>query len=213
MTFEASSPSTGTFVVFEGGEGSGKTTQIARLAAFMRAKNLTVVTTREPGGTVVGQSIRALLLDPATGELSPRTEALLYAADRAEHVAAVIAPALSSGDVVLSDRYVDSSLAYQGAGRELKLDDVALLSQWATDSLVPDLTVVLDIDPRVGMSRFEGADRLEALSLDFHDRVRQGFLDLAAHAPSRYLVVDGTQSPDVVESLIQARVIELLDQA
>lgn len=151
MTTAASSPTTGIFVVFEGGEGSGKTTQIARLAAFMRARNLTVVTTREPGGTVVGQSIRALLLDPATGELSPRTEALLYAADRAEHVAAVITPALSNGDLVLSDRYIDSSLAYQGAGRELKLDDVALLSQWATGSLVPDLTVVLDIDPRVGM--------------------------------------------------------------
>ena len=206
----SSLPPTGAFIVFEGGEGSGKSTQIARLAHFLSAHEFTVVTTREPGGTAVGQLIRNLLLDPATGDLSPRTEALLYAADRAEHVHAVITPALSAGSVVLSDRYVDSSLAYQGAGRQLKVDDVALLSSWATQSLVPDLTIVLDIDPRIGLSRFEGADRLEALSLGFHDRVRQGFLDLAGREPSRYLVVDATQSADAIEADISTRVLNVL---
>jgi len=206
----SSLPPTGAFIVFEGGEGSGKSTQIARLAHFLSAQEFTVVTTREPGGTAVGQLIRNVLLDPATGDLSPRTEALLYAADRAEHVHAVITPALSAGSVVLSDRYVDSSLAYQGAGRQLKVDDVALLSSWATQSLVPDLTIVLDIDPRIGLSRFEGADRLEALSLGFHDRVRQGFLDLAGREPSRYLVVDATQSADAIEADISTRVLHVL---
>jgi len=194
------------FIVFEGGEGAGKTTQIARLAALLRSGGRTVVTTREPGGTSVGQSIRALLLDPDTGDLAPRTEALLYAADRAEHVAGVIAPALASGAVVISDRYVDSSLAYQGAGRALPLDDVALISGWATNDLVPTLTVVLDIDPRQGLARFDGADRLEAESLAFHDRVRQGFLDLASKAPSRYLVIDANLPPDAIEALVVGRV-------
>jgi len=201
---------TAPFVVFEGGEGAGKTTQIARLSAALTASGHAVITTREPGGSGVGQAIRALLLDPQTGSLAPRTEALLYAADRAEHVASVIRPALELGTVVISDRYIDSSLAYQGAGRSLPLDDVALISRWASEGLVPDLTIVLDVDPRVGLSRFAGADRLEAESLDFHDRVRQGFLDLAATDSSRYLVVDAAQPPDAIESLVVKRVREVL---
>jgi dTMP kinase len=198
------------FLVFEGGEGAGKTTQIARLTAALVAQGLDVLTTREPGGTAVGQAIRSLLLDPATGDLAPATEALLYAADRAEHVAAVIRPALEDGTLVISDRYVDSSLAYQGAGRSLRLDDVDLISRWATGALVPTLTIVLDIDPRVGLSRFEGADRLESQSLAFHDRVRRGFLDLAATAPSRYLVVDASGAPDDIETQVFARVLPLV---
>jgi dTMP kinase len=202
--------SSASFVVFEGGEGAGKTTQIARLAAALTATGHEVITTREPGGSPVGRAIRELLLDPQTGALAPRTEALLYAADRAEHVASVIRPALDRGAVVISDRYIDSSLAYQGAGRALPLDDVSLISRWASQNLVPALTVVLDIDPRVGLSRFSGADRLEAESLDFHDRVRQGFLDLAAMESSRYLVVDASLAPDAIETIVGDRVREVI---
>jgi dTMP kinase len=210
---DASAAASGVFVVFEGGEGAGKTTQIARVAASLRQRGREVVTTREPGGTEVGARIRALLLDVETGDLDPRTEALLYAADRAEHVAAVVRPALDRGAVVVSDRYVDSSLAYQGAGRRLHLDDVALLSRWATGDLVPHLTVVLDVDPRVGLARFDGADRLESQALDFHDRVRQGFLDLAAREPDRYCVVDASLEPDVVERIVRERLAPMLEPA
>ena len=204
-------PQSGVFVAFEGGEGAGKTTQIARLAARLRAAGRAVVTTREPGGTAAGVAIRALLLDPASDGLSARAEALLYAADRAEHVQAVVRPALERGEVVVSDRFVDSSLAYQGAGRTLDLDDVALLSRWATGDLVPDLTVVLDVDPAVGLARLDGADRLEAESLDFHRRVRAGFLSLAAREPSRYLVIDATAPADEIEREVVDRVHAVLE--
>ena len=199
----------GLFVVLEGGEGAGKSTQATLLASRLEALGREVVVTREPGATPVGARIRALLLDPATS-LSPRAEAMLYAADRAQHVATVIRPALARGAVVISDRFVDSSLAYQGAGRELPLREVAQLSQWATEGLRPDLTVVLDIDPAVGLVRATGdPDRIEQESLSFHRAVRQGFLDLAAADPDRYLVVSAALAPEQVHALIAAAVVPL----
>lgn len=180
----------GLFVAFEGGEGTGKSTQARLLAGHLERAGLDVVVTREPGGTPVGVAVRALVLDPATGALAPRAEALLYAADRAHHVATVVRPALARGTTVITDRYLDSSLAYQGAGRTLDRDEVEWVSRWATEGLIPDLTVVLDVDPEVGLVRAGLPDRLEAEPLDFHRRVRQGFLDLAARAPDRYVVLD-----------------------
>ncbi len=203
----------GVFVVLEGGEGAGKSTQIAQLAEVVRSRGFEVVVTREPGATDVGARIRALLLDPATS-LSARAEALLYAADRAQHVATVVRPALERGAVVLSDRYVDSSLAYQGAGRELDVDEVARLSRWATGALVPDVTLLLDLDPAVGLARATGSpDRIEQESLAFHRAVRQGFLSLAAAAPHRYLVVSAEQPPEIVHAALVDRVLPLLPEA
>jgi dTMP kinase len=201
----------GVFVVFEGGEGAGKSTQVKRLAAALEDKGHEVVVTREPGATPVGAQIRALLLDPTTS-LSARAEALLYAADRAQHVAIVIRPALERGAVVISDRYVDSSLAYQGAGRELDTDEVAELSRWATGGLRPDVTVLLDIDPAVGLARATGSpDRIEQESLAFHRAVRQGFLDLAAAEPARYLVVNAAAlTADAVFAAVSTRVLPLV---
>jgi len=188
----------GFFVAFEGGEGAGKSTQVRLLAEALGAQGLDVVTTREPGGTPSGAAIRAIVLDPATGQLTPRAEALLYAADRAHHVATVIRPALARGAVVISDRYVDSSLAYQGAGRTLDQAEVAQLSVWATEGLVPDFTVLLDLDPEVGLARAGDPDRLEAEPVDFHRRVRAGFLNLARAEPRRYVVIDAGRAADVV---------------
>jgi len=199
----------GLFVVFEGGEGAGKSTQVKRLAAVLAEQGHDVVVTREPGATVAGAEIRAVLLDPVTS-LSPRAEALLYAADRAEHVATVVRPALERGAIVISDRYVDSSLAYQGAGRALAFDEVAELSRWATEGLRPDVTLLLDIDPAMGLGRATGSpDRIEQESLEFHRAVRQGFLDLAAADPGRYLVVDASLTPDGVYSAIVSRVLPM----
>jgi len=202
----------GLFIAFEGGEGAGKSTQIQHLAQWLQGQGHRVVTTREPGGTLIGSAIRSLLLDPATGEMDPRTEALLYAADRAEHVASVIRPALSSGATVISDRFVDSSLAYQGAGRILDRDEVEQLSRWASKELTPDLTVILDIDPRLGLARLSGADRLESLAVDFHDRVRQGFVDLAQRAPHRYAVIDASLPEVEVRAAVVAAVDAMLQQ-
>lgn len=202
----------GLFVVFEGGEGAGKTTQIQRLAESLTARGYDVVVTREPGATETGKKVRALLLDPATS-LSARAEALLYAADRADHVATVVRPALARGAVVLSDRYVDSSLAYQGAGRELDPEEVADLSRWATEGLVPGLTVLLDVDPAVGLARATGEpDRLEQESLEFHRAVRQGFLDLATAEPFRYLVLAAEAPADEVHDAVLARLEPLLPE-
>lgn len=206
----------GLFVVFEGGEGAGKTTQARRLGQALRAQGYQVVVTHEPGGTEFGSRIRAMLLDQPEGAAppSPRAEALLYAADRAHHVATVIRPALTNGAVVISDRYVDSSLAYQGAGRSLPADEIGWLSAWATGRLRPDLVVLLDLPPDVGLararSRGNGADRLEEESLAFHDRVRHAFLDLAAADPKRYLVLDATRPPDELAAEITERVVDML---
>jgi dTMP kinase len=203
----------GVFVVFEGGEGTGKSTQTRLLAEHLGTCGREVVLTREPGGTPAGARIREVVLDPRLA-LAPRTEALLYAADRAEHVAAVIRPALERDAVVVSDRYVDSSLAYQGAGRVLPASSVARLSAWATEGLVPDLTVLLDLAPADGLARAlrrgEGADRLEAEELEFHERVRRGFLDLAAAAPGRYLVVEADLAPEEIARQVTERVDALL---
>ena len=203
----------GWFVALEGGEGAGKSTQLRRCQEWLRAAGHDVVVTREPGATAVGGRIRALLLDPASGELAPRAEAMLYAADRAQHVAEVVRPALQRGAVVLTDRYVDSSLAYQGAGRELAVDEVARLSSWATGDLRPDLVVLLDVDPAVGLSRAGEPDRIEAESLDFHARVRAGFLHLADDDPDRYLVVSADSSPEEVFAQVRTRLEQLLPAA
>ncbi|TCB92852.1 dTMP kinase [Micromonospora zingiberis] len=207
--------SAGLFVVFEGGEGAGKSTQLAQLAERLRAEGRDVVVTREPGATDIGERIRALVLETTTDEApSPRAEALLYAADRAHHVATVVRPALTQGAVVISDRYVDSSLAYQGAGRTLPVDELSWLSSWATGGLKPDLVVLLDVDPRTGLSRVaernRAADRLEAESLAFHERVRYAFLDLAAADPKRYLVLDAGHPAEQIAERVARRVAELL---
>jgi dTMP kinase len=200
----------GFFLALEGGEGAGKSTQAGLLVSWLESLGHEVVLTREPGATPTGAQIRRLLLDPAAG-IAPRAEALLYAADRAQHVAGVVLPALERGAVVVTDRYVDSSLAYQGAGRSLELSEVARLSRWATGGLVPDLTLLLDIDPAVGLRRIPDApDRIEQESSAFHERVRQGFLDLAAADPDRYLVVSAAESPDQVHAQLRARVLPML---
>ncbi|GAA0899844.1 dTMP kinase [Virgisporangium aurantiacum] len=205
-------PVHGMFVVFEGGEGAGKSTQVRQLAEALRRSGRDVVVTREPGATEAGAQIRRMLLDGDA--LSPRAEALLYAADRAHHVATVVRPALARGAIVVSDRYVDSSLAYQGAGRTLPVGEVAWLSSWATGGLKPDLTVLLDLDPSVGLRRAEsrgrGVDRLESESLAFHERVRFAFLDLAAAEASRYLVVDAERDPEQVADVVLERIQAML---
>ncbi|PZG34578.1 dTMP kinase [Spongiactinospora gelatinilytica] len=201
----------GIFIAFEGGEGSGKTTQSRLLAIWLRDQGFDVVQTREPGSTKVGMRLRAILLDAAHQGLSPRSEALLYAADRAEHVEKVIMPALTRGAVVVTDRYVDSSLAYQGAGRSLDRAEVVRLNGWATGGLVPDLTVLIDVPPSVGLTRFASpADRIESEPLEFHERVRREFRALAAAEPDRYVVIDGTLTQAEVNRLIQDRVREIL---
>jgi dTMP kinase len=200
----------GLFIAFEGGEGSGKSTQTQALKSWLEAQGRTVVLSREPGGTEIGQKIRKLLLDPATGEVSPRAEALLYAADRAEHVDTVIRPAIDRGAVVITDRYIDSSIAYQGGGRVLPSEDVMRLSRWATSGLLPDMTVVLDIDPRLGLARCKDHDRLEQEPMEFHDRVRRTFVQLARSEPERYLVIDANQSSEEISRIIQNRFAELL---
>jgi len=181
------------FIVFEGGEGAGKSTQSRALADYLEARGHRVRRTREPGGTPAAEAIRAVLLDPANTGLDDRAEALLFAAARGDHAARVIRPALAAGDIVISDRYLDSSVAYQGVARDLGAERVADLSLWATGGLVPDLTIVLDVDPAVGLARVVGPDRLESEPVEWHRRVRQAFLDIAAVAPDRYLVLDGTR--------------------
>jgi dTMP kinase len=201
----------GVFLVFEGGEGAGKSTQIKHLAETLRSQGRDVVVTREPGATEVGERIRRMVLD---NKVSPRAEALLYAADRAHHVSTVVRPALARGAVVISDRYIDSSLAYQGAGRSLAVDEIAWLSVWATGGLKPDLVILLDIDPRVGLARAgrrgAPADVVERESLAFHNRVRAGYRDLAAADPQRYLVLDAQSSEHKLAEEIAERVAELL---
>ena len=199
----------GLFIVFEGGEGAGKSTQSGVLAEWFSAQGRSVTRTREPGGTPAAEAIREVLLDIAHTGLDDRAEALLFAAARGDHVARVIRPALDRGDVVVCDRYLDSSVAYQGAGRELGVGVVRDLSLWATRGLLPDLTVVLDIDPAVGLARVERPDRLEAEPVEWHVRVRQAFLDLAAADPHRYLVLDATAPVEQIAAEIVDRVRSL----
>ncbi|MFJ3667586.1 dTMP kinase [Streptomyces sp. NPDC090106] len=201
----------GFFIALEGGDGAGKSTQAEALAEWIRAKGHEVVVTREPGATPVGKRLRSILLDVSSAGLSHRAEALLYSADRAEHVDTVVRPALERGAVVISDRYIDSSVAYQGAGRDLSPTEIARINRWATNGLVPHLTVLLDVSPEVARERFtEAPDRLESEPAEFHARVRSGFLTLAAADPGRYLVVDAGQEPEAVTTVVRHRLDLLL---
>jgi dTMP kinase len=203
------------FIAFEGGEGSGKSTQITLLSERLAGQDCPVFATHEPGATVVGKAIRSLLLE-TDEQISPRSEALLFAADRAHHVETEIRPKLAAGQHVLCDRYIDSSIAYQGAGRALSPAEVARLSEWATEGLVPDLTVLLDIAPERGLARAgdrtweEGPDRLEREQLAFHQRVRDGFLALARQHPDRYLILDATRPVEELAAEIATAVRERL---
>ncbi|WP_313409450.1 dTMP kinase [Aeromicrobium sp.] len=203
----------GVFVAFEGGEGSGKSTQSRLLSQWLESRGRRVLLTREPGGTEVGARLRSILLDPATGHLSPRTEALIYAADKAEHVDTVILPALADGSVVITDRYVDSTLAYQGAGRALHVNELESLARWATADLRPHLTVLLDVDPATGLSRAGEPDRIEGEPVEFHQRVRRHFLDLAATDPEHYVVLDANEAPELIHERVRAAVEPWLGQA
>jgi dTMP kinase len=202
-------PAKGTFIAFEGGEGTGKSTQSQLLAKWLEQEGETVLLSREPGGTELGKDLRKILLGHETGAISPRAEALLYAADRAHHVFSVIRPGLDRGDVVITDRYFDSSTAYQGAGRVLNPSEVARISRWATESLYPTLTILIDVPATIGLARLKSLDRLEAEPTEFHERVRQEFLQIAMMDPERYLVVDGTQTVEEIHTEIIARVAEL----
>lgn len=203
----------GLWITLEGGDGSGKTTQAELLAAWLTDAGRTVVRTREPGGSDVGQLIRDIVLHHR-GDIAPRAEALLYAADRAHHVATVVRPALERGDIVLQDRYLDSSVAYQGAGRVLDATEVRDLSLWATEGALPDLTLLLDLDPAAARTRLDSADkpfdRLEAEKAEFHNRVRDAYLALAAAEPERFLVVDAADTPERIADRIRTRVEKAL---
>ena len=189
---------TGRLIAFEGGEGTGKSTQAARLA-----RRLGAVLTREPGGTDLGAAVRRLLLDVRELEVTPRAEALLMAADRAQHVVEVVRPALARGQTVVTDRYLGSSIAYQGYGRQLSPEEIANLSAWATDELQPDLVLLLTVPPSVAAARTGGArDKLEAAGPEFHRRVHEGFLAQAIADPERWAVIDGTLAEDEVAEAI-----------
>jgi len=205
----------GLFITLEGGDGSGKTTQASLLREWLESEGRVVVRTREPGGTEVGVLVRDIVLHHR-GEVSPRAEALLYAADRAHHIATVVRPALGRGEVVIQDRYLDSSVAYQGAGRVLGRDEIRDLSLWATEGLLPDLTVLLDLDPATARTRLDAADkpfdRLEAERDEFHERVRAEYLALAAAEPERFLVLDASLPAEQIAGEVRARVTALLSQ-
>lgn len=203
----------GMFIAFEGGDGSGKSTQAESLKEWFEERGSTVTLTREPGGTELGAQLRHLLFDRAADDVSPRAEALLFAVDRAEHVYRVIHPALERGEVVISDRYVDSFIAYEEAGRVLSGEDLLRLARWATDALLSDLTVVMDIAPRIGLARCGELDRMESKPIEFHERVRRLFLQFARVEPDRYLVVDADQPVEVVSGVIQNRIAEFLAHA
>ncbi|MFF1633508.1 dTMP kinase [Leifsonia sp. NPDC058248] len=206
-TAATGAPEDGLFITLEGGDGSGKSTQAALLEEWLTGQGRTVVRTREPGGTDAGVEIREIVLHHR-GDISPRAEALLYAADRAHHVETVVRPALARGDVVLQDRYLDSSVAYQGAGRVLDADEIRKLSLWAAQGLLPDLTILLDLDETVARARLDTSrtryDRLEAEKADFHARVRSAYLQLASAEPQRFLVVDAARPADEIATEIQA---------
>ena len=211
LTLVTTPAPTGLFVSFEGGDGAGKSTQLRLLAAWLQGElGREVVVTREPGGTELGRLLRTAVLH---GEhVDPRTEALLYATDRAHHVHTVVRPALDRGAVVLTDRYLDSSVAYQGNGRDLGEEEVERLSLWAAGGLLPHLTVLLDLDPAAGLARLGGEpDRLERAGADFHRRVREAFLRRAAGDPSgRWLVLDASRPVDDVQRAVRERVAAAL---
>ncbi|WP_323791559.1 dTMP kinase [Nocardioides sp.] len=203
----------GVFVCFEGGEGSGKSTQSALLRDWLSDQGYAPRLTFEPGDTPVGREVRRIVLSPETGVLADRTEALLYAADKAEHVETLVLPALARGEVVITDRYVDSTLAYQGAGRSLDVAEVEAVARWATGDLRPHLTVVLDLEPEAGLGRFAERDRIEGESLDFHQRVREAFVAMAKDDPDHYLVLDARASVDEIAARVRDALEPLLGQA
>ena len=196
----------GVFISFEGGEGSGKSTQTKLLKEWLEKNGEAVLLTREPGGTPLGNQLREILLDNKTGLISPRAEALMYAADRANHVFAKIRPALDKGEVVITDRYFDSSVAYQGAGRVLLPAEVARISRWATESLTPTLTIIMDLPAEIGLARLDSTDRLESEPLAFHERVRQEYLNLANTDPERFMIVDASLAIEQIHEIIIERV-------
>lgn len=204
----------GLFIAFEGGDGAGKSTQAARLAEALELRGLNVLRTREPGGTPIGEKLRSLVLDHGHGHIDARTEALIFAASRAAHACQVIRPALERGDIVLTDRYIDSSVAYQGAGRDLGTEAVRTLNEWATEGLQPDLTVLLDVDPADGRRRRTAGetaeDRMESEADEFHALIRDAFLQLAAARPEAYLVLPAHLAVGELAIRILARVDALL---
>jgi len=206
----------GLYITVEGLDGSGKTTQLERLAAWLTDAGHTVVATREPGGTQVGQLVRDIVLHHR-GDIAPRAEALLFAADRAHHIATKVRPALERGEIVLQDRYIDSSVAFQGGGRVLDPAEVRRVSEWATDGLYPALTVLLDLDPAVARQRIDAAqkvfDRIEAEAVEFNQRIRAAYLGMAEAEPDRWLVLDATRTADELEAAIRERVAALLTTA
>jgi dTMP kinase len=197
-------PSTGIFVVFEGVEGAGKGTQIALAERYLEEKNLDVLVTREPGGTEIGERLRSMLLDHDTGALEPRTEALLFAASRAQHVTSVLRPALAEGKFVICDRYIDSSLAYQGWARGLGEPDVLTLNVWATQGLFPDLVILLHLEPEEGLRRVGQPDRMEAEGSEFLDKVSDGYLKIAEEHPERFVVIGSSRSAEEVHADVRA---------
>lgn len=203
----------GLFISLEGIDGVGKSTQSDLLEEFLRLAGREVLRTFEPGGTELGQEIRHLLLH-RKGDVAPRSEALLYAADRAHHVATKVRPALARGEVVITDRYLDSSVAYQGAGRALKAEDVRAISMFAVEGLLPDLTILLDLEASAAAARRnktgEAPDRLEREKIEFFEAVRQAYLDMAEAEPNRWLVIDARQSVEAMQDQIRARVSQLL---
>jgi dTMP kinase len=203
----------GLFITLEGGDGSGKSTQAGLLEEWLTDAGHTVVRTREPGGTDLGNELREIVLH-RRGDIAPRAEALLYAADRAHHIATKVRPALERGDIVIQDRYLDSSVAYQGAGRVLDGTEVRDLSLWAVEGLLPDVTILLDLDEEVGRARLDQSrtryDRLEAEKNEFHARVRASYLELAAAEPERFLVLNATDTVESIATAVRARVEPLL---
>lgn len=202
----------GLFIVFEGGDGVGKTTQVAQLVQWLVAAGHRVVQTFEPGDSAAGALIRHIVLDPSTGHLAPRAEALLYAADKAHHLAEVVNPALERGAIVVCDRYVDSMIAYQGAGRTLDVAEVEQVARWATGDLHPDLTVLLDVEPGRAVNELDAKDRVEAAGDPFHNRARHYFLALAERDPDCYLVLDARLSREEIGEAVKARVVGLMSE-
>ncbi|MDR0837653.1 MAG: dTMP kinase [Propionibacteriaceae bacterium] len=207
MTSEQRYP--GLFVVFEGGDSVGKSTQVRYLRASLEQENVPHVITFEPGDTWLGAHMRHLVLSPESGDIRAKTEALLYIADKAQHVAELVIPALQEGKVVVSDRYVDSTIAYQGNGRQLCADEVERVARWATDDLRPDLTVVLDADPAQAVETIESKDRLESAGLELHARARQAFLDIAAADSERYLVLNAFAPREQIAASVRDRLATL----
>ncbi len=200
----------GIFVVFEGGDGVGKSTQTKLLADWVAGQGREVLVTLEPGGTALGAVLRDLVLNPKWGDVSPRAEALMYAADKAQHIYELVAPALRRGAVVISDRYVDSMLAYQGAGRDLDADRVEQIARWATKDLLPDLTVLLDLDPDQGVASIAEKDRLEGAGEQLHQRAREFFLDLAERDQEHYLVLPARDPVEQIATAVRERVSALV---